>query len=139
MTASFRPGMVGGLLTIVVAAAVAGGVFVLGSPSEERARRLDERRVQDLIGIQGAVDVYWSQHATLPPSLGELATEPYGKLRAQDPRTTEAYQYKLIDARKYELCATFERASPEGVPYGDGRWAHGNGRQCFPREPRKIP
>jgi len=45
-----------------VAAAVIAGLYVIGAPSEERALRLDERRLTDLMRLTAAVDAYWSMH-----------------------------------------------------------------------------
>ena len=43
-----------GTAATAVIAAIVAGLFVLGSPSEERARRIDDRRVADLKGIMAA-------------------------------------------------------------------------------------
>ena len=66
--------MLGAWVAVVIAAVVAG-VFVLGSPADERARRLDRRRVEDLQGIAAATDLYWTRHSRLPASLDELTAD----------------------------------------------------------------
>ena len=117
MTAASRDRVAAGIVSTAVVAAVAAGIYLLRSPSEERTLRLDERRVADLVALSGAVDVYWTRHQRLPASLDEL---------------------RLAD-RSYEVCATFERdSSARERPAGDGVWAHRLGRQCFPREPRAL-
>jgi hypothetical protein len=131
--------VVGGLLTIVTMAAVAIGMLLLGSPAEERVRRFDERRVQDLASIARAVDLYWTRHVRLPSSFDELRKEPGGDAGFNDPSTNDLYQYRPLEAGSYELCAQFERGSrPPGRATGDDFWSHGTGRQCFRREARKI-
>ena len=135
-----RPQVLGGLVTVVVIAAVAMGIFLIGSPAEERVRRLDERRVQDLANIARAVDLYWTRHASLPPSLEELLKEPGGNVRSTDPSTSDLYEYRPLETQAYELCARFEHDSQQaGGPTGDGFWSHGTGRQCFRRDAQKIP
>ena len=62
------------VITVIVAVGV--GLFILGSPAEERARRVDDRRVEDLQGIVAATDLYWTRHSRLPVSLDELTAEP---------------------------------------------------------------
>jgi hypothetical protein len=134
-----RPQVLGVLMTIVVITAVAMGIFLIGSPAEERARRIDERRVQDLASIARAVDLYWTRHAGLPPSLDELGKEPGGNVRSTDPSTSDLYEYRPLEAGTYELCARFAHDSGEaGRPTGDAFWSHSTGRQCFRREARKI-
>lgn len=135
-----RPRVLALLLTCGVVAAVATGIFLIGSPAEERARRLDERRVQDLDDIARAVDLYRSRHATLPSSLEELGKEPGVRVGSSDPGTGAPYEYRLVEAEKYELCARFERDSVEvGQRARDTRWSHAAGRQCFRRKAREIP
>jgi hypothetical protein len=130
-----RPQVFGGLVTVVVGAAVVGGIFLVGSPAAERTRRLDERRVQDLAGLARAVDLFWTRHANLPTSLDELRKEPGLLFSSTDPGTREPYQYRPLEAGTYELCARFEQGSRQP---GDPFWSHGTGRQCFRREARKV-
>jgi hypothetical protein len=63
-------------LTVVVVAAVATGIVIIGSPMEERTRRLDNRRVQDLRQLSQAVQVYHARQQRTPASLDELSKEP---------------------------------------------------------------
>jgi hypothetical protein len=115
------------------------GLFVLGSPSEERARRLDRRRVADLQAIAAATDLYWTRHSRLPASLDELNAEPGVKISTGDPAASESYGYQPLDSIRYELCASFERET-EATSRGTARnlWAHGSGRQCFQLEAEEI-
>lgn len=122
--------------TVVVAAAVVGGLVVLGPPSEERARRLDERRSQELRNLTGAVDVYWGRHRRLPATLEELEGEPGIQVVARDPATGQAYEYRALGEKDYELCARFERGSPEDRT---DTWAHTAGRQCYPLQISELP
>jgi hypothetical protein len=121
----------GTIAALGVIAAVAGGLFVIGAPGEERARRLDARRVEDLRAIAEAARVYYGRHGTLPGSVGELTRE--GGLRVVETAETGAYEYRVTGADTFEVCATFQHDSTEqpGLRIGDV-WAHAPGRQCFP-------
>jgi hypothetical protein len=121
-----------------VVAAIVGGLVLVGSPSAERRRRLDEVRVNDLTQLKYAVDLYWNREGTLPPSVDALATMPDARFRStMDPSTSEPYAYRAIDATRYELCATFETEDAAGRPFGDRFWAHGAGRKCFEVDAQK--
>lgn len=130
--------LVGAALTAVLAAVVAG-LFTLGSPMDERSRRVDRRRVQDLQAIMAANDLYWTRHSRLPVTLDELTAEPGVTISTGDPESSEIYGYQPLDSIRYELCASFERESGEIArdPTRD-LWAHGPGRQCFQLEAEEI-
>jgi len=124
---------------IVVAASVGAGLFVLGSPSEERALRLDDRRVSDLHGIKRATDLYWTRNDALPESMRELSSEPGVRVRFRDPATGQPYDYQPLDSLRYEVCASFERESREiAMDRERDLWAHGPGRQCFRLEAEEV-
>jgi hypothetical protein len=121
-----------GLLTVVVAAALAAGFAVVGSPAEARVERVDARRADDLQTIRAAVQVFASRNHRLPAALDDLGPERGTAPVPRDPASGDAYGYRVNDARHYELCAEFARVSP-GRPYP---WtadfaAHGAGRQCY--------
>jgi hypothetical protein len=133
-----RAGSLGVLLTVVVVAAVATGIYLIGSPSEERARRLDRKRVEHLANLTRAVDVYWIRHARIPPTLDELRKEVGDSVTTIDPGTSARYEYQPLEGAAYELCAAFERDSTEaGRLDGEMEWSHRSGRHCFRREARK--
>ena len=156
--------LIGLAIGVVVVAAVSG-LIVLGPPSEQRARRLDDRRVEDLRGITRAVDLYWTRHGRLPASLDELSRESGVNIDSRDPGTTQLYDYRVLGEETYELCANFQRdlpespdasgervervggdilvTNPERLERGSQRvskgfWAHGAGRQCFQPEVEEV-
>ena len=134
------PGAVlfGAAVTTVIAAVVAG-VFVLGSPTEERARRIDRRRVADLQAIVAATDLYWTRHSRVPATLSDLSAEPGVAIRTSDPASSEIYGYQPLDSTRYEVCASFERETEEISRDPESNlWAHGSGRQCFQLEAEEI-
>jgi hypothetical protein len=121
-----------------VALSLIGGFALLDSPSQERVRRLDARRVEDLRSLAGAVDLHWSRANALPRSLDELTLEPGYRPLPLDPETGNPYEYRALGADTYELCAGFAQGSGEYPPTPRGDfWAHGAGRQCFQVEARK--
>jgi hypothetical protein len=126
----------GGVLLIVasvaVAAAIVTGIIVLGPPSEERARRLDTKRVADLQQLTGAIEYYHQQKGRLPSSLGDLASLPNFRVAQRDPVSSQPYGFRVTDTAAYELCATFDRDSKEQSTQGREFWAHAPGTHCFP-------
>ena len=97
-----------------VVAAVAFGLVLLGSPAQERERRIDARRVADLHGIAAATDLHWSRHSRLPASLDDLTAAPGLRINTRDPVSSETYGYQALDSLRYEVCATFDGESSPG-------------------------
>ncbi|MCM3878878.1 MAG: hypothetical protein ND807_02110 [Vicinamibacterales bacterium] len=108
-------------------AVVVGGLYMIGSPGEERVRKMDQRRLSDLQRIQSAINVYGLRHPSLPVSIDALSQEPGMGIPARDPATGQQYEYSPKGEKVYELCAVFERPSDGAA----GFWSHGTGRQCF--------
>jgi hypothetical protein len=123
------------LASAAVIGAVAGGLSLLGPPSEERARRFDERRLEDLQGIERSTDLYLTRHGRLAASLDELSAEAGVNISAREPDTARSYEYRVVDPKTYELCATFQRDSAER---NRSFWSHGVGRRCFQLKAREI-
>jgi type II secretory pathway pseudopilin PulG len=121
-----------GITFVVVAVAVIVGIVMIGPPAEERARRLDERRLNQLQGLAGIVDSYRASKGHLPTSLEAIASESGTRIAMSDPVTGVPYGYR-VTGEGYELCATFDRASSQRYP-GD-LWMHGAGFRCFGRKP----
>jgi hypothetical protein len=138
------------IVVSMVATAVVVGLYLAGSPGEERERRFDEERVNGLQQIASAVDYYYQRNGKLPASLIELirlsATGEYYLTSVNDPKSGEQYGYSPVSGTQYELCATFDRESqqdelqrypkpiyaPEPYPVlGARSWVHGAGRHCF--------
>ena len=116
------------VLVIVVGAAVTTGIVIIGSPGEERTRRLDTRRVEDLQAISSAIEVFHKRHQQVPGSLDELSKEGGLSVIPRDPVTGQSYGYRTFNANSYELCSAFDRET------ADARadfWSHGAGTQCF--------
>ena len=50
----------------------------------------------------------------------------------------DAYEYRPLDDRKFELCAVFERESAQASAFAAGFWSHGAGRRCFQLIAREL-
>ncbi len=138
---------------LVIAAAVvsvAGGFLVAGSPLQQRAMRFDERRVSDLQNIQWQIVNYWQRKGGLPAALEDLRDEISGFVPPADPRSAEAYEYKILGDLSFEFCAVFETEAMGGTISGAAKpfpvsqsdvWSHGRGRVCFQRtlDPELYP
>jgi hypothetical protein len=114
------------LVSAIVIAAIAAGLWLIGSPKEQRIRRIDGRRLGDLQSIERQIDVYWTRHEALPESLQALQGEPGLAPAPIDPVRGEPYSYRLLDEDSYELCAVFDTVSRDPE-----LWAHEKGPACF--------
>ena len=131
--------------SVAVVAAVVAGMFALGSPAEQRARRLDQTRLDDLRSLANGIEYEWGQKRALPQSLDEL---PAGFAQSrQDPATGAPYEYSVRGENKYQLCATFDRNNTEDVerPWAGldhvtaTIWNHAAGRYCYELEASSQP
>ena len=131
--------VIGAGVVVAALAAIAGGLWLVGSPGQARRVRLDERRVADLQSIATNVDVYWSRQGTLPETLAAVSASSAGRPTPVDPVSAQPYEYRVIDTRDYELCATFDVESQPGR-FGDSPvfWRHGPGRQCYRLTPKSV-
>ena len=117
---------------VIVACAVVAGLYVGGSPGEQRLLRQDEQRTQDLWAIAGEIDRYWERTGDIPLSLDDVMVG--GRRLSEvplDPVTGEKYKYDPVDPEEfqYRLCAEFARASKDSTR--PDFWRHEAGRNCF--------
>lgn len=127
-----------GLGIAAVISAIVWGLMILGPPGDERARRMDDRRVADLAAIGRRADLYRSRHGKLPVGLDEMERDEGPGVSTGDPVTQQPYEYRVLDSRKLELCAQFQRDSSRGE-FGPGDfWYHGAGRRCFVWEVSEV-
>jgi hypothetical protein len=122
----------------IVVFAIAFGIYSVGSPTDARKARFDERRVQDLSGIQYALINYYQQKQVLPTDLVELNDPLSSFMTPTDPETNMAYEYRKTGDLSFELCADFALASQETSNTGYSpkmfdSFDHQEGKQCFER------
>jgi len=110
------------------------GFWRIGTPQNQRALRADEKRLQDLYGLSGQINLYWTSNHKLPEHLDQLP----GAVVA-DAVTRQPYEYHLKDGSKYELCATFFLDSQlNDARRTPSRWSHSAGRHCFELDSTKA-
>jgi hypothetical protein len=106
-----------GIVIALVVAAIGAGLYLSGSPSTERSRQFDTRRLNDLQTIAGAVDSFYSQNYRLPQNLDVLVAAGGGKESylvgsLSDPQPDRGgYEYSPMGQSTYELCAMFDLPS----------------------------
>lgn len=127
----FRYGTLG-----IVLVSVVGSFFVIGSPFDQRNRRFDERRINDLSNIQWQIINYWQTRGILPSKLSYLEDSISGYKVPTDPVSQEPYLYDLSfdEQNTFKLCANFEAQSPSKTYYAENEnWNHEIGQTCFKR------
>ncbi|MEO2194598.1 MAG: hypothetical protein ABGY72_00715 [bacterium] len=129
MTGWSRPTVVGVVAVVAVGVAVTLGLRGAGSPSAERSRRIDERRVEDLRRIAETVDLYWTRQGGLPESLDPLVATDGEPTDFRDPVTAARYEYRTLTGSSFELCAQFDTES--AFVEQDNFWRHPANRYCF--------
>ncbi len=136
------------LVIAIVAASIAVGFFIVGSPQQERLRRFDDQRVSDLQIIQGQIIYYWQNKEKLPTALNDLKDPISGFIPGKDPQTGADYVYNVKSGLEFALCANFNLPSlesgkpsielptypPQFIPSGDSNWNHDTGYTCFERK-----
>ena len=136
------------IVIAIVAAAIIGAFFVVGSPMEARLKKFDEQKISNLQTIQSEITNYWQSKRKLPNMLSELNDSLRGFSTPKDPQTGQEYEYSVNGPESFALCSVFNRSAMQGkgsalveripVPvgggyYGDEYWTHGEGRTCFER------
>ena len=113
---------------VVVIVAALAGLYLSGSPSEQRLLRLDERRVRDLNQLANAIQIYWQEQDQLPATLRDVVDGRRLDRLPADPDDRRDYEYSPGE-KTFRLCAEFDRSSPESdvVEF----WNHPAGRHCF--------
>jgi len=114
-----------GLISIVVI----GGLWLAGSPSEQRLLRLDQQRTAHLQQLSSALTRYWNDHSMLPPQLQQLVDGQNLTAVPVDPVTGSSYDYRRTATATFELCGAFDRDSIEASV--NDFWSHQAGRHCF--------
>ena len=133
-----RPGRRALLLVVstAVAIAVVAGFLALGSPQDERRRRLDDVRASDLRALANAVAEHFELTGALPASIALLEPRTPRVRAFADPATGAPYEYAALGDSSFRLCATFDHATEaeakaEAARFPDVPWAHRAGRHCY--------
>jgi Domain of unknown function (DUF5671) len=114
----------------VLLASFCVGLGITGTPSEQRHLEADQRRIDNLRGIAGALNSWHTRVLPLPNTLSELVGYGVNDSDIADPETKIPYEYRVKSGDDYELCATF--SGSEGIaPYQNQFWRHQKGRTCY--------
>ncbi len=99
---------------IAVIVSVVYSVKILGSPSEVRRAKFDEKRLQDLSNVQQEVLNYWTRSKALPTTMSDVQGDGFNSsfVIPKDPRSKDAYTYKVLENSKMvrttgQDCATY--------------------------------
>lgn len=134
----------------VVVIVLGVSLFFVGSPMQERERKFDVTRTNDLASIQSNIVEFYRVKKTVPVQLSELRDDVRNIQVPLDPKTKASYEYVKKDDVSFTLCAEFAMESDEQqnspysqpvyYPYQGGAfvgggdvWKHGVGRVCFDR------
>ncbi len=132
----------------IVVASVIGGLVLVGSPREARARAADNIRTSQLSILQYDIAEFWRQEKTLPENLALLRPIEGEAGLPKDPTTGAQFGYSVVNTSTFRLCATFETESisEESMYYprmgtefsgpfigNEQEWKHGVGETCFER------
>ncbi len=134
----------------VVSISMVAGLFIAGLPQNRRIQQIDEQRVGDLQNIQNQIVYYWQAKQKLPTDLNDLKSDINGVTIPTDPETKQSYDYAVLGALKFKLCATFKsdgtvsdvsRPIPVSIDGTTENWSHGVGNVCFERtiDPDRNP
>lgn len=123
------------VLTIATALLLALLVTVIAqrsSPSQLRTERIDRLASADLQQLEQAI-VQWQQtHDRLPPDLDTLFRQPGQNLPRQPAAGGAPYAYRIIDAQRFALCATYLSDSSTWRSRTTD-WPHPAGAHCHTR------
>lgn len=136
------PTILAGILLAVMLGSVIAGFFIIGTPATQRKRRFDEQRVQNLQMMQNQVINYWTQKGALPSDISFLNDSISGFVTPTDPKTNQAFGYRIINQSTFELCADFETVNDNSKSMLEGQyydsfnqnWNHRAERTCFNRQ-----
>lgn len=122
---------------VIILASIIWGFSVLGSPRTQRLMRYDSQKVSDLQSIQYEVINYWQMKGKLPANLSAINDSISGYVTPIDPDTKEAYVYKVIGEKTFQLCADFNLPTAVNkitvkIMPGEN-WIHDKGQECFNR------
>jgi len=139
------PKILAWVLSIVILASIILGFFIVGTPADQRNRKNDEKRIENLQIIQNQIINYWTQKEILPQNISELEDDISGFIVPKDPESELMYEYNIVDSLSFELCAIFKTSSKDFgitsekiIPVSiydsfQQNWNHEAERTCFER------
>ena len=129
---------------VLVIAVFSSSLLIVETPTETRNRKIDDAILNNFSEIKEALDTFYNEDSKLPESLDELKEE-YNYLTDEDLEdlvTKERYEYKIIDDKTFELCATFRSSNKNNEEtrndYYKEEWPHDSGFQCIKQKVSEL-
>jgi|GEM_PF-1266540 len=131
--------------SVVIIAAVIGGILLTEGPGHARTERFDRERAANLNSLSLLIDEEYRVSGALPEDLSSFEDEYNFDRTSTDPRSGEAYEYERSSDTRYRLCALFETNGPHQLSlypravfetnlqdrHVSPDTLEGTGRQCF--------
>jgi hypothetical protein len=116
-----------------VVAGLVAALAHLGSPGERRLRRIDDDRIGDLQALRSALVESAERTGRLPDSLDSIdGSNGYRTTKRRDPVSGAQYDYEVLAADRFRLCAEFDRPTDRRRSRDpESAWEHPRGRHCF--------
>jgi len=141
------------VISLLVLVSIIFGFVIMGSPTTQRLKRFDDRKVSDLQTIQWQAINYWQLKQKLPANLDDLSDPLSNFVVPTDPQTSKPYTYQVVSPLKFKLCADFNAPNknlrgmsepyyPKPMGVGENEtWQHEKGNICFDRtiDPELYP
>lgn len=140
------PQVVAVILSVLALGSIIAGFFVVGTPQQQRNRKLDDQRIMHLQTLQSQVVSYWMNKDVLPKKIEDVQDSISGFIVPTDTETKKVYAYTVTAPLTFELCADFITSDKDfpavgreayyaAVPYDtfQQNWSHESGRVCFSR------
>ncbi len=134
---------------------IAGGFYILGTPSDIRMLRMDREKLEDLQQLQWQIVEYYRSKEELPRALSALSNSLTGYTVPTDPQSGEQYRYEVTGELSFTLCAVFNRDMPDTQGQGsypmrdmaypstgiEENWEYKKGETCYTRtiDPELYP
>jgi type II secretory pathway pseudopilin PulG len=124
-----------GSLALVVIAFIIS-MFIVESPAQTRARRIDDQVINNFYAIENNVINYFNKYQKLPSGLEAIKSEVgFSEEIYKDPVTSEDYKYEIIATSSFKLCANFRTSNVDKTVqefrYIDDSKRHDTGFQCL--------
>jgi hypothetical protein len=125
-------------LTAILAVFISGIVFV-ESPAVTKKKRQDSEVTNRLMQIDSGISEFYKENGALPNNLSELSEKVayFDEEATKNPITGNEVEYKVVSAKKFELCTDFQLSNKNNNEKNDyyisTEWKHKEGRDCFTR------
>ena len=117
------------ITSTIVVGSILVGLYIAGSPSEQRLVRLYKKRVSALSRLAKSVAYYRQRNDRMPENLEVLVDGQLLNGLPLDPENAEPYTLQVTENGGHRLCAKFSR--PSVKQRENNFWDHPAGFHCF--------